>query len=357
MQYYIGYCLGIPQEPSPKADFGTVAHGILENIALYQKAKQEGKKSFESDILGKVNTTKEVPVKKWIDKCYNYFKARMAYHDWNEPVLFQTLNQTLLPYDFIELSVKKALEVNGGAFDPRNRVVFDAERHFDFPIEKEWARVKWEDNGVAYEDYLRLKGTVDLILFASNKNTGPNDMLEVFDYKTGSRKDWATDELKTIEYLQNDKQLRFYHYALSHVLGKRAENMLVSINFINDGGVFTVQFTPEDLPKTEEMLRQKFEEIKNTTIPILNESWKCKMCTYYKTSFGNAPIVNCVSCSGYGTTIKGYICKWCNGTGKAPMSKCRQIKSAIESFGIDSVQKNYKDPNHVIGRYQAPGGK
>ena len=41
----------------------------------------------------------------------------------------------------------KALQYNEGMFDPRNRDVVEAEPHFDFTIEEEWARYNYDLEG------------------------------------------------------------------------------------------------------------------------------------------------------------------------------------------------------------------
>ena len=55
---------------------------------------------------------------------------------------------------------------------------------------------------------------------------------------------------------------------------------------MNDGGPFTVHFQDSDIPETLEMIRAKFEVIKDTDIPELRRSWKCsKLCSAGKTTF------------------------------------------------------------------------
>src|SRR5690606_34355557 len=60
-------------------------------------------------------------------------------------------------------------------------------------------------------------------------------------HNTGRRLNWATGEEKTHEKLKDDPQLRIYHYAVSH-LYPDIENIYITINFINDGGAFTICF-------------------------------------------------------------------------------------------------------------------
>ena len=142
-------------------------------------------------------------------------------------------------------------------FDPRNRNILCPEQHFDFEIKKPWAQYSYDTPEGKLEGYLALKGTIDLITLV-NDNT-----IEVIDWKTGKRLDWATGQEKTLEKLQNDPQLRIYYYAISH-LYPHIKNVIFSIYFINDGGPFSICFDKSDLAKTEDMLRQKFDIVKKT---------------------------------------------------------------------------------------------
>ena len=81
-------------------------------------------------------------------------------------------------------------------------------------------------------------------------------------HNTGRRLDWATGQEKTQEKLENDPQLRIYHYAVSH-LYPEIDHIIFTIYFINDGGPFSICFDKSDIPRTEDMLRQKFEIVKN----------------------------------------------------------------------------------------------
>ena len=39
-----------------------------------------------------------------------------------------------------------------------------------------------------------------------------------------------------------------------------AKQIMVTINFINDGGAFSMHFSEKDIPKTKKMLKNKFEK-------------------------------------------------------------------------------------------------
>ena len=80
-------------------------------------------------------------------------------------------------------------------FDPRNRNILYPEQQFDIVINKPWAKYSYDTKDGKLEGNLAIKGTIDLI-------TQPNkDTLEIVDWKTGRRLNWATGEEKTQEKL------------------------------------------------------------------------------------------------------------------------------------------------------------
>jgi hypothetical protein len=163
-------------------------------------------------------------------------------------------------------------------------------------------------------------------------------------HNTGRRLDWATGEEKTHEKLQNDAQLRIYHYAIQQMYPEIG-HVIISINFINDGGVFSICFDKSDLYKTEIMLKNKFEAIKNTQKPQLNKSWKCnKLCFFGKTTFENTPIEPLIEYRGGQFTSVGKC-----------MTKCEQVKHDTETKNIETVIDEYQTPGYSIGHYKAPG--
>jgi hypothetical protein len=223
-------------------------------------------------------------------------------------------------------------------FDPRNRFIVQPEQHFDFIIEKPWAKYSYKTEDGLLEGYLGLKGTIDLITKVND------DLYEIVDWKTGKRLDWATGQEKTQEKLEKDPQLRIYHYAIRHLYPEIA-HFMVSINFINDGGVFSMSFDDKDLIETEQMLMQKFEIIKKTKKPRLKKTWMCsKLCHFGKTTFEDTNILPTIEYRNNQVCSKG-----------STMTKCEQIKHDIELLGIDEVTKNYKHKNHTFGHYEAPG--
>jgi len=325
-QYFLEYVLGWRGPSGQKADKGTIVHKVLEILAFIKKAQQDQNKFIDDDIVGKINI-ESYSLNSIIEKVYRHYSEANDHHKW-----------ALKDYKDCHTWIYKAIEFNNGMFDPRNRNILCPEQHFDIEIKKPWAAYSYNTPEGKLEGYLALKGTIDLITLV-NDNT-----IEVIDWKTGKRLDWATGQEKTQEKLENDPQLRIYHYAISHLYPK-INHIIFSIYFINDGGPFSICFDKSDLNKTEDMLRHKFDIVKNTKKPKLNKSWMCnKLCHFGKTTFANTSI------SPETEYRDGHTCKV-----GSHMTKCEQVKHDLELYGIDQVVGLYKNTNHSFGKYKAPG--
>lgn len=325
-QYFLEYVLGYRSPSNKKADKGTIFHKVMEILAYIKLTQQNNNKSFVDDIVGEVKVDK-YNLNTLIEKVYNYYTSRFTHHEWD-----------VKDYKDCHAWVHKALAYNEGMFDPRNSDILQPEQHFDIEIIKPWSKYKFDTPEGVLEGHLAIKGTIDLITKV-NDNT-----IEIVDYKTGRRLDWATGQEKTLEKLQNDPQLRIYHYAISHLYPK-IDHCMVSIYFVNDGGAFSVCFDKSDLAQTENMLRQKFEVIKNSQRPKLNKTWKCnKLCHFGKSTFENSNILPIVEYRD------GQVC----GKDKT-MTKCEQVKHDIELKGMKNVVDEYTVPGYTVGKYKAPG--
>lgn len=326
-QYFIEYVLGWRGPSGQKADKGTITHKVLEILAIIKKAQQDGLQYVEDDIIHKIDTT-DYSLNTIIEQVYKYYSEKTTHHKW-----------TIKDYKDCHAWVYKAIEFNNGMFDPRNRNILQPEQHFDFEIKKPWAKYSYNlDDGSKLDGYLAMKGTIDLITMVND------DTIEIIDWKTGRRLDWATGQEKTQEKLEQDPQLRIYHYAIKH-LYPNVKHIIFSIYFINDGGPFTICFDDSDIPATEDMLRQKFNVIKNVNKPKLHKSWMCsKLCHFGKTTFENTSITPLVEYRDSQVCQKGQI-----------MTKCEQIKHDVQLYGIDTSMLLYKHENHTFGSYKAPG--
>lgn len=325
-QFFIEYNLGIRSPSNKKADKGTICHKVLEILAHIKLCTQNKETTYIDDILGPINVSK-YNLDHITEQVYDYYTSQFKHHEWD-----------VKDFKDCRLWVNKAITAYNGSFDPRNRDILQPEQHFDIVIKKPWAYYKYQMKDEILEGHLAIKGTIDLITKVDD-NT-----IEIVDWKTGRRLDWATGEEKTLAKLQNDPQLRIYHYAVSQ-LYPDIEHILVSINFINDGGAFTVCYDKSDLTKTEDMIRQKFDIIKNTTVPKLNKTWKCtKLCHFGKTTFQNSHVLPILEYRDN---------QLCNID--QLMTKCEQVKHDIELLGINKVIDKYTVEGYSVGKYKAPG--
>ena len=340
MQFYSEYILGLRGQGGKKADKGTITHKILEITALCKKAAQEGKKIIDDEDIGEVFTDNYEP------EYLNSIGARV-YEHYTNMFNYHTGKNAWTKKDFEDcLSwAWKALKFRDGMYDPRKRDVVDAEPHFDFEIDKPWAKYNYEEHGLSGN--LQLKGTIDLIADVGD------GVYEVIDWKTGQRKDWATGKEYTQENLFYNPQLRLYHYACKHMYPD-VHTFLMTIYFINTGGPFTVHYQDSDLEETESIIRDRFEKIRDTeepkTIPEINpkQGFFCKyICHCGKTTFEDSPNVVPITEKRPGQRTK---------YGET-MTKCEQLRYMIKKNGIDWVTRNYFHPDHTHGRYGSGGGK
>lgn len=325
-QYFFEYVLGYRGPSNQKADKGTIVHKVLEILAVIKQSEQNNQQFCEDDILGKIDT-KQYNIEAITKDIYDYYSSKFHHHKWSEKDLRDC-----------KLWVEKAISYNNGMFDPRNRDILCPEQHFDIVIDKPWAQYKYNTSQGILEGTLAIKGTIDLITKV-NDNT-----IEIVDWKTGRRLNWATGQEKTQEKLEDDPQLRIYHYAVQK-LYPDIDHVMVTIFFINDGGAFSVHFDKRDLPKTESMLRDKFDIIKKTRKPRLNKTWMCnKLCHYGKTTFENSKVLPIIEYRDNQTCQKDTF-----------MTKCEQVRHDIELKGIDAVVDEYTVPGYTVGKYKAPG--
>lgn len=325
-QYFIEYVLGLKSPSNKKADKGTIVHKILEILACIKLAQQNNEKKIIDDVYGEIKTDK-YNLDKIIEKVYSFYTSQFSHHEWETK-----------DYKDCHAWVHKTLVYNNGMFDPRNRNILQPEQHFDIEIKRDWAKFKYNYQNEVLQGCLAIKGTIDLITKVDD-NT-----IEIIDWKTGRRLDWATGQEKTQEKLQNDPQLKIYHYAVSQ-LYPEIDHVMVSINFINDGGPFTICYDKSDLLSTELMLKKKFEAIKSTQIPRLSKTWKCtKLCHFGKSTFENTNIPPVIEYRDGQVTTKDKF-----------MTKCEQIKHDIDVKGINNVIDEYTPSGYTIAKYKAPG--
>jgi len=321
-QYFFDYVLGYKQPSNKKADKGTIVHKALEILAFIKFTEQKGESTFIDDIIGEVNIH-NYNLDKIIKQVYTYYTDSFTHHDWTERDFKDCYKWTY-----------KAINYADGMFDPRNRNILYPEQRFDITIDKPWANYDYGD----LKGQLAMKGTIDLITKPSE------DTLEIIDWKTGRRLDWATGQEKTQEKLEKDPQLMIYFYAAKK-LYPEINNCIVTIFFINDGGPFSVSFNNNDLHATEDLIREKFTQIKKCKLPKLSKSWKCtKLCMYGKKTFEDTRI----------PAISEYRDNQICNVGDT-MTMCEQVKHDIQLKGMKEVVDEYTVPGYNVGHYKAPG--
>jgi hypothetical protein len=325
-QFFFEYVLGWRGPSNQKADKGTIVHKVLEILAFIKQGIQNKENKVTDDICGEINV-KKYDLDKIFTTVYDYYVEKNPQHKWVDKDRKDC-------YDWVQ----KTISFNDGMFDPRNRHIICPEQRFDIEIKREWAKYSFDTPEGKLEGNLAIKGTIDLITKIDD------NFFEIIDWKTGKRLDWATGKEKTQEKLENDPQLRIYHYAVQ-TLFPEVEHIMVTINFINDGGPFSICFDKSDMIKTEEMLKNKFEKIKQVKRPSLNKTWMCKkLCHFGKTTFENTII----------PSLEEYRENQITPVNQC-MTKCEQVKHDIELKGMNEVVKEYKAPDHSFGFYKPPG--
>ena len=325
-QYLFDYVLGYRSPSNKKADKGTIVHKALEILAFIKYHEQQGNRSFVDDVVGEVDV-QDYNLDDIIDAVYKYYTSAFTHHKWTS-----TDSRDCSKWTY------KAINWNDGMFDPRNRNILYPEQQFDIVINKPWAKYSYDTKDGKLEGNLAIKGTIDLI-------TQPNkDTLEIVDWKTGRRLNWATGEEKTQEKLEKDPQLMLYFYA-AQKLYPEIEHCIVTIFFINDGGPFSMTFDKKDIYATEGLLRKKFEHIKKCPKPKLSKTWKCtKLCHYGKTTFEDTNILPILEYRA------GQVC-----SKDTYMTKCEQVAHDIKTKGFENTVDEYTVPGYNVGYYQAPG--
>ena len=297
MQYFLTYVLGYQSISGKKADLGTIVHKVLECLASLKKAyqdindKRQKKITIDDDAIGQISIFKnelysESLVSTLLYKSFDFY-TKNSHHDF-----------TKLDKEHCYSLVWTTLNFNAGQFDPRNRNIVAAEPHFDIPIEEEWAKYTYElPNGKTVNGQLAIKGTIDLVTQTDEK------VIEVIDWKTGRRLDWATGEEKTYAKLCSDPQLLLYNYAISKLFPDY-EQAIMSIFFIKDGGPFSLCFDKSDHAKFLDMLKNRFQDIQanNRPQPISQDrnNWKCtKLCHFCKNNWPNTNENMCIYIEKY----------------------------------------------------------
>jgi len=321
MQYFITYVLGHRSISGKKAQLGTIVHKVMECLASCKKELQDNpakSMSITDGAIGEIKfTEKKLFTKKFVadvlDSSYKYYTEGCSHH------------YTGADIKFCKGLVDDALSYNEGQFDPRKRNVVASEPQFDIPIEADWAKYEYKmPDGKVIKGQLAIKGTIDLVTQVDE------GVIEVIDWKTGRRLNWATGEEKTYEKLLEDPQLLLYNYAISKLFPEYKQ-AIMSIYYIRDGGPFSMCFDKSDQEKFLGMLEKRFKQVQRNDFPQPisrnRTNFKCtKLCHFYKNKWP-------------GTNI----------------SMCEHVEEHLKAFGEDDTVQRCSRDGFEIGYYEAPG--
>jgi len=265
-QYFLEYVLGIPSASGKKALLGTIVHHVLEIMARAKKNNRKHDSYTDHENLLRI--------------CWDRYMKEEGHN-------YDIKNADLT---FCKKTLKKVID---SPYNPLNLNVIDVEKRFQIPLTTDGFKFEYYDivNKLQKSGFYEMRGTSDLVTEIDSET------LEIIDWKTGSRKDWNTGVLKDYEYLSSkDIQIRMYDLAMSLIYPKY-KTRLLTVNFINDGGPFTVTFDDQQRKETLEILRTKINKIKSNWLPTrLKETkpkdarWKCKNVCFFgknKTSSGS----------------------------------------------------------------------
>lgn len=327
---------------------GTITHKVLEILAMIKHAVQRGEDFIEDDIVGKMKFGKDwmkptmmteeelaaenksrsaktiykypclLPAKhvrygvklvnEIVDTVYKYYTDKLPHHNWTGATAKQVRIMSWIALDFKD-----------GMFDPRKRDIISPEKRFDFAIEEPWA--KGPDG-----EYLRLKGTIDLLTKIDD------DTIEIIDWKTGQRMDWAAKDTPTKDFkrLCKDTQLMLYYYAVKQMYPEY-KHVILSIFFIRDGGPFSLCFDEETIDKIKSKIKATAAVIKDCEVPKLVSSgqtdFRCTcLCHFYKNNW-----------PGTNTNI------------------CKYAHEYIKKNGIEAASEDLRKKDFATSDYKAPG--
>lgn len=270
MKNFISSFLKIREKPHPKTEMGTICHNIWQIVALSKLGNQKGEKSTKDSVYGSYTTDYEkLNVEEIISNVADRYITKRPYIKWPEDC-----REQIRDWSYKVLNTEN---------DPRNFEIVDVESRFKFKVDYDWADYAYlETNGAIDNGKLHISGIVDLIYKYK-------DRYHILDYKTGQRVDWNSKEskppVKDFSKLQKDIQLIVYYIFATKEYN--TEDITVEINYVNDGGLFPLEFAQKDVDFAYSKIKDTFLNIKNE-IPLQNITWKCRaFCDYGRKTFSN----------------------------------------------------------------------
>lgn len=249
-KYFLVYQLGFVDQGGPASVLGNIAHTILE-------------------ILSRASMLKHDPNSKvwnisWLmEKTYNRYLLE-------KPEIVSQIAP-----DKLKKVSKGIIELLNSPETPIRDNTIGTELKFGIQLKEPRFAIKREDGEL---QYLQLNGFIDRIDKIDEKT------IEIVDYKSGQRTKWGSSDKKKRDSgdLFLDMQPRLYHLAAKEKF-PWAENILVTFNYIVDGGPISISFSDEDIITTKDMISRKFRAIQANENPSrIWGNWMCKMCPFYK---------------------------------------------------------------------------
>lgn len=313
MKYTLEYLFGMRSPSGKKALLGTIFHRCFELRALGGRAKRRGQKTFEDNDFGEFLTDDALDLHANLDYCFTHYKLAEKHID-----LTDSDKKTVMKWKVNTLK-------DYPQYDPINLNIINTEQYFDIEIGHPWAKYSGKIDGQEVSGQLRIKGTMDTILEHSPTTW------EMLDYKTGAmRSDFATGEEKTLEYMKNDVQLLLYLIALKTLWPDK--DFILTLFYINNGGMFSVHGDDEMLDRAYKMLETNFKKISDTFNPTqldkYHKDWRCKYCCAFSQP----------------------------GPDTGSLSICQFYKKQIETHGLQAVMDKKLDVSS-FGMYTDGGGR
>ena len=302
MKFYIEQRLKYRFPSGKGAEKGTFAHRVLEILALINlRERIDPENTVLAVEEGELDIT-------------DYSIGGII--DMLAPQ-FPTLSKADIK--FVRKCVDAALSFNSGEYDPRKQYIVSTEQMFEIEFDESWALL---DDGSKF----KLTGKIDLVVREDEK------VLHVIDYKTNKDgpKDFYSGEIKEYQDFYDDPQLRFYHWALHKTYGDDYR-FIVTIAFLNTNQFFSIPFSKEHLPRTKEMIVERFKQIRATDVPARNRSWMCtKICDFGKNDCVGTNLPNEAQ-ESYGNVSR---------IGQ-PKCICDKTHELIQIHGVDFVEENF----------------
>lgn len=253
--YFMRYILGMESKAGKAALQGTIVHKALEWMA---KLRKRGKTNIDPMWLlhrawdEHIAASPEIEIRKVttrIDKETGGFKEAA---------------------DFKKCRVAMEVVLADPYVNPYNNNVVDSERWFALEMPgDEWKCLDKDGS----EHQFAVRGFIDLV------NEIDNDTIEIIDYKTGSRKDFYTQQPIDEDVLTREVQPRLYHLA-AYFLYPQYKNILITFYYTNSGGPVTIALSPDDLATTIATLYRFMTTVRKDTLMRRNRWWTCKMCSF-----------------------------------------------------------------------------